>query len=215
MDLTGKQFGRLTVIKRVDDYIFPSGKRVPMWECICSCKEHNIIITNQTSLLNDKCKSCGCLVKELTSKRFKKYNQYNLDGEYGIGYTSNNEEFYFDIEDYDKIKDCCWCIDSHGYVVTNIPKQGVLLMYRVVMNAPKNMVVDHKHGEDSRNDNRKRNLRICTNQENTRNRKTSSRNTTGVTGVGYEADRNKWVAHIRFNDKNHKKRFDTFEDAVA
>lgn len=48
MDLTGKQFGRLTVIKCVDDYIFPSGQRVPMWECICSCEEHNIIITNQT-----------------------------------------------------------------------------------------------------------------------------------------------------------------------
>ena len=33
----------------------------------------------------------------------KKSNIYDLSGEYGVGWTSNtNEEFYFDLEDYDK-----------------------------------------------------------------------------------------------------------------
>ena len=44
-----------------------------------------------------------------SSKCNKKYNKYDLSGEYGIGWTSNtNQEFYFDLEDYDKIKDYCW-----------------------------------------------------------------------------------------------------------
>ena len=41
------------------------------------------------------------------SETFKKYNTYDLSGEYGIGYTSKGEEFYFDLDDYDKIKDYC------------------------------------------------------------------------------------------------------------
>lgn len=31
-------------------------------------------------------------------------NTYDLSGEYGIGYTTKGEEFWFDLEDYDKIK---------------------------------------------------------------------------------------------------------------
>ena len=36
-------------------------------------------------------------------------NKYDLTGEYGIGYTINtNEPFYFDLDDYDKIKCYTW-----------------------------------------------------------------------------------------------------------
>ena len=31
------------------------------------------------------------------NKNHKKYNNYDLTGEYGIGYTFKNEEFYFDL----------------------------------------------------------------------------------------------------------------------
>ena len=76
------------------------------------------------------------------------------------------------------------------------------------------MFVDHRHGEESRNDNRKTNLRICTVQENNRNHKICERNTSGVTGVSFDKTRNKWEASIKFNNKNYKKRFDSFDDAV-
>ena len=32
-------------------------------------------------------------------KFLKQYNNYDLSGEYGIGYLFNGEEFYFDLED--------------------------------------------------------------------------------------------------------------------
>ena len=35
-------------------------------------------------------------------------NVYDLSGEYGIGYTLKGEPFWFDLEDYDLIKDYCW-----------------------------------------------------------------------------------------------------------
>lgn len=40
-------------------------------------------------------------------KKNKRYNRYDLTGEYGIGYTNQGVEFYFDLEDYDKIKEYC------------------------------------------------------------------------------------------------------------
>lgn len=60
IDLTGKQYGRLTVIKL-------NGKdkhNNAMWECKCSCG-NNIIIRGAT-LRNGRARSCGCLHRELT-----------------------------------------------------------------------------------------------------------------------------------------------------
>lgn len=55
---------RLTVIKQVDDYIFPkSQKRLARWLCECSCNDHNKVITISTKLKNGEIKSCGCLKK--------------------------------------------------------------------------------------------------------------------------------------------------------
>ena len=60
-----------------------------------------MIVVGGDNLKSGSTKSCGCLAKEIRSKIHKKYNQYDLSGEYGIGWTSNtNEEFYFDLEDF-------------------------------------------------------------------------------------------------------------------
>ena len=117
VDLTGKQFDRLTVIKRVPDYIQSNGRKRTMWLCMCECG--NYITVDGEHLKSGATKSCGCLQRELTSKRFKRYNKYNLDNEYGIGYTSQGKEFWFDIEDYERIKQYCWYIDKNGYVVAH------------------------------------------------------------------------------------------------
>lgn len=83
------------------------------------------------------------------------------------------------------------------------------------MEQPQNLLIDHKFGEKSRNDNRKSNLRIATRQENNRNHKVCIMNTSGVTGVTWDKNRNKWIAQIHINNKNiHLGRFISFEDAV-
>lgn len=67
IDLTGQTFGRLTVLRRAEDYI---GKtyRIAQWECVCSCPEHNVIVTRGTSLRNGHTQSCGCYHKDAASK---------------------------------------------------------------------------------------------------------------------------------------------------
>lgn len=215
VDLTGKQFDRLTVIKRAPDYIQSNGRKRTMWLCMCECG--NYITVDGEHLKSGATKSCGCLQRELTSKRFKRYNKYNLDNEYGIGYTSQGKEFWFDVEDYERIKQYCWYIDKNGYVVAHdiINPQKILILSRVVMNLyDDTLCVDHIHGEQTRHDNRKCNLRICTKQQNNINRRPQSNSLSGITGVRWNQSTNKWIANISINGTYMSKSFSKFEDAV-
>ena len=141
-----------------------------------------------------------------------------MSGEYGVGYTYNGE-FYFDKEDYDKIKDYCWYIDKYGYVTTleNINgKNKRLKMHRVIMNVKNsNIDIDHKNGSSTKNDNRKLNLRIATRSQNGMNKEKMKTNTSGVVGVGWHKRRGMWRAYIKIKGKQlHLGYFSDFYQAV-
>lgn len=65
-DLTGKIFGRLTVLN------FHSSKNSkPRWLCLCVCGKTKVVTAD--NLRRDITKSCGCLHKEISNKiQFKK-----------------------------------------------------------------------------------------------------------------------------------------------
>lgn len=218
-DLTGRKFGRLTVIKRGEDIVYSNGNRVTRWLCQCDCGSNPKLI-RAGHLKNCSTRSCGCLAKETASMLTKKENPIKEFGDYCIGYTERGQEFYFDKEDCELVKKHCWYIDSGGYVTTNITsdngKKTVLRMHVLIMQ-PKSpeFKVDHIHGKQTRNDNRKSNLRIATNQENTINASLKSNNTSGVTGVNWDKRYNKWEARIKKDYKQiHLGYFNDFEDAV-
>jgi hypothetical protein len=74
--------------------------------------------------------------------------------------------------------------------------------------------IDHEDGDVFNN--RFSNLREATQQENTWNRKTDIRNTSGVKGVSWDKQNQKWQVLITVDRKRiHLGRFDSFEDAVA
>lgn len=218
IDLTGQKFGRLTVIERAPDSFTPKGLRVVMWRCRCDCgNEKNV---SSACLRNKTTKSCGCHKREKQSKRQlnnRKHNRYDLSGDFGIGYDSNDKEFYFDLEDYDLIKDYTWIVYGKGYVITHIPNEGTVRMHRfifkdIIKPYPENLV---DHINHNLADNRRCNLRITTPSENGSNISISKRNTSGVTGVYYEKAPQKWVASIRKNRKLITLgKFDEFDDAV-
>lgn len=214
-DLTNQRFGRLVVVERAEDYVQSSGHKSPQWLCKCDCGKEVIILGGSLTRKNHNTKSCGCIQREKVIKNLKKYNTYDLSGEYGIGYTSKGEEFYFDLEDYDLIKDYCWYIDSHGYVIAGYSHYDSIKMHRLITDCPDGLTVDHIHGVSSRHDNRKLNLRVATIQENSMNCKISKNNTSGVTGVHFNKNINKWIARIGYRNKRiNLGSFDNFEDAV-
>lgn len=205
---------RLTVIKRYDDYVDPSGKHYVQWLCECSCPEHNKIVVQSKHLRCGHTKSCGCIYKEHAQEigyNSRKHNIYDLSKDYGIGYTSKGEKFYFDKEDLPIIEQYTWCIDSLDRVCSSTGGK-IIYLSRLVMNAPNGMDVDHIF--HNRRDNRKRKLRICLHIDNCKNNPVRSNNTSGYTGVWYSKNKNRWVAEIKVNKKKkHLGYFDNIEDA--
>ena len=72
IDLTGQKFGRLYVIQRAPDKLQPSGGRKTMWDCICDCGNNATIWSH--ALLAGMTRSCGCLQKEILTKRNTKHS---------------------------------------------------------------------------------------------------------------------------------------------
>ena len=54
IDLTGQVFGRLTVIRQVEDCVRANGKHMPQWLCECSCSNHTKKIVSGRNLRNGK-----------------------------------------------------------------------------------------------------------------------------------------------------------------
>lgn len=139
-------------------------------------------------------------------------NKYDLSGEYGIGYTSKGEPFYFDKEDYDLIKNYNWYLTSEGYVAA-MKNRKTILFHRVVMKCSAENEVDHIY--HVLNDNRKIMLRICDDQQNALNRSLRTDNTSGKTGVSLNKRNGKWRAYITIDNKQKSLgHFSTFEEAV-
>lgn len=216
IDMTNKKYGHLLVIKRGEDYFTPKGHKEIQWWCKCDCGNPELVLIRGYCLRRGTTTSCGCEQKKLVSERFKKYNTYDLSGEYGIGYTENGEEFYFDLEDYDLIKDYCWCM-LHGYIYSH-KKEGNdfkwISMHNLVMNnLQEDAIIDHITHKT--NDNRKSQLRYSDNSRNQMNKGIQRNNTSGVPGVNYKKSDGVWVARISVNGKRiHVGSSKDFEKAV-
>lgn len=69
IDLTGKRFGKLTVIKQGESHIDLSGKPIIYWDCKCDCG--NTTSVRGVSLRSGRSKSCGCSQKkDISGQRF-------------------------------------------------------------------------------------------------------------------------------------------------
>ena len=78
-------------------------------------------------------------------------------------------------------------------------KATIISMHRAIMKPPKGMVVDHINGNGL--DNRKKNLRVCTNAENCRNAKKPKNNKSGHTGIFWRKEDKGWQVNICVNYK--------------
>ena len=207
-DLTGQMFYRWKVIQREPDRIKKNGTAYDMWLYECICKKHTRKVIYGDNLRGKKSKSCGCLPREKRHiNMLETHNKYKLNDGYYIGYTNKQEPFYFDREDFDKIKQYIWYIGKDGYVVTHNPDKGMdgehnlIRMHRLVLGVEDDAIqVDHKNRK--RNDNKKENLRIATPQQNMMN---CSKQTDSIyskyKGVCYHKNGRCWVSYIRINGK--------------
>lgn len=107
-------------------------------------------------------------------------------------------EIIIDKEDIEKINKYRWHLNN-GYAKTTINKRTTSI-HRIILNlTDENLVVDHIDGNPLNN--RKCNLRICTQLENAKNVKISSKNKSGAKGIVWNKQNNNWRAIIFTNGK--------------
>ena len=103
------------------------------------------------------------------------------------------DQLLIDVEDINLLKKYSWSISGAGYVQTSTRPSKFL--HRLILKAKKYQYVDHING--NKLDNRKQNLRLCSQQQNTQNKnKTNSITSSKYKGVYFRKDRNYWEVKI-------------------
>ncbi len=125
IDLTGKKFGRLMVIRRG----YPDSRNGnARWLCRCGCGIEKVI--DGRSLRKGRTKSCGCLRKKLASEKrkldFGLATKQHLIRNYRRrarerGYSFNlTEEYFFELTQ----QDCHYCGIKPSQVAKNRDNNG-------------------------------------------------------------------------------------------
>lgn len=71
IDLTGRRFGRLLVLRREGSYWCDEGTHsTPTWRCLCDCGRETV--TTGLNLRNGDTRSCGCLMRERVAEAHRK-----------------------------------------------------------------------------------------------------------------------------------------------
>ena len=216
----GKKYTKLIPVYELEKRTQSRGK---IYHCLCDCG--NELDVPGVSLTTGNTKSCGCIRYEsakAAGERIRKRNKYDLSGPFGIGWASNtNTEFYFDLEDYDIIKNYHWMEKGHsGYIVTKVwdnNKPSSLFMHRLVLEKNGHNIIgfDVDHKNHITYDNQKANLRVCDHYKNITASKTYNNNTSGRKGVYWDKEKGKWAVYITFNKKTKfVGRYEKFDDAV-
>ena len=213
IDLTGKSFGRLTVVSRAENTKAGQAK----WLCKCDCGRTKVV--SGYHLRGGHIASCGCYQKERASECSKKDNEYRVDGKnVFVKLTNSGREMVVDSDVWEQVKRFCWYENSRGYAEANVPagarkSRRVMLHVMVFSDCPDGLFRDHING--NRLDNRRANIRYVTAQQNNHNHGRSKRNTSGYTGVRWEEDRQKWLVRIKVNNRDiNLGRYSTLESAV-
>lgn len=118
--------------------------------------------------------------------------------------TNQGDEFLVDDEDVVRISEFVWCV-KNGYVTATVRKEKkstTLYLHRFLMGLGVGDKRKVDHINHIRSDNRKENLRVCTNAQNMGNRGKNTSNKSGYKGVSWNAAGRVWVATIGVGGKD-------------
>jgi len=140
--------------------------------------------------------------------KLKKVIKIPLVGKYGLNkYTIVDYDFR-DLSNYR------WYVSVSGYVVRGIyinKKLRIVYMHKLIKQHD-NFVTDHING--NKLDNRKSNLRICNNFQNTQNSNVSKNNKLGIKDIYYYPKAKSYRVEIMGYGKRVRKYFKSIELAI-
>ena len=200
-DLTGKKFGRLTVMK-FDKRVKETSKNKKIyykyyWKCKCDCGKKTVVLAS--NLINGNTKSCGCLQKEIQEERIKKQFEKNFKDLTGMRFgrliakkMERKPDTQGNMREYWLCK--CDCGNTSRVLKSSLLKNKTISCGCVLKEHSKQNI---KKCEEHRQNN--------IHKEGTRidylSNKVTKQNTTGVRGVSYTRKNGKYRAYIYFKNK--------------
>lgn len=188
-DLTGKQFGILTVISRAGSVVYGYTSK-PRWLCQCACGTQKEITAQA---LREGQRSCGCL-PDGPKPNPRKTSVCDC-GDHAWLALSKGYVTIIDPQDAPLAEHCCWMAKPYGrglvYARRARPKPYAL--HTLIMGGE--LSIDHANGNPL--DNRRRNLRKATREENARNKRKSSATLSRFKGAYLIKSKGLWHSTIR------------------
>lgn len=198
-DLTGKKFGRLTVLYHIiqEDLFNKNSRNIA--RCLCECGKETEVRTD--CLKSGRTKSCGCLHDETSMLNGMKNKKEIIPIDMGthfeieINHKGGIIRTQIDKDDFPLIKDKCLSYNTNGYIIIKQERNRILFRQQLGSFLLKNTCKFCDHIDGNILNNRKYNLRPATSQENNMNRKPKKKYK-GITCNKF----NKFKAAICFND---------------
>ena len=197
----GQRFGYLTAIRQSERV---GANRAKLWWFKCKCGNIKEI---RPSDISSGVKSCGCMRKE-------RNEVIDYGTHLGLIIRNNKKEkigeCLIDKKDYEKIKQFKINATNLGktrnyravfYNGRDNDKRTIQVSRFLIGVNVKGTQVDHINGNPL--DNRRANLRICTNTTNNWNKEKTKANTSGYKGVNWAKAAHKWEACIKANGIKH------------
>ena len=137
------------------------------------------------------------------------YRIYFLDGSF----------FIIDADDFPAVSKYTWALGKRGYPVAHTSRKSetghkTFPLHRLLMAPADGYDVDYISGDKL--DNRRRNVRVCSHQQNMCNQRLRSTNSTGYYGVSKSKSSGKYEAYIhRDGKKKYLGTYMTAEEATA
>lgn len=98
------------------------------------------------------------------------------------------------VEDADLLRQRAWSSENNRKKKTIYVRSNSNKLHRIIMGDPNGMIVDHENGNGL--DNQRRNLRICTVQQNAQNAPRHKDGSSRFKGVCWDEKRGKWVVQV-------------------
>lgn len=199
-DYIGKKFGRWTVVgaanvKGYDTHV----------HCVCECGNQGVV--RLCDLKRGHSKSCGCFAKKATTQRNLKHN------------LSNTRLFriwaHMRARCYKKTDAAFEDYGGRGIAVCKEWKDSFQAFYDWAManGYADELTLDRK---DNDGDYAPDNCRWATKEQQAQNKRAAKSNVSGVRGVNWRADNQKWRSFIGFNGTRiNLGDFDTIEEAAT
>jgi len=120
---------------------------------------------------------------------------------YGLIALTQGRFVIVDAEDFDRLNQYQWyaCKCKGTYYAARCERGKTIRMHREIMRAPKGLLVDHI--DHNGLNNRKSNLRLCTNAQNCYNQRANANGTSKYKGVSWYKCSRKWSARVRCDGK--------------